>query len=479
MENKVEVISKINGYSLDDLKSFLQEKVISFSEMQGAGLRYDKQQEIEKWQEEVKRKEKEEQEYWKAVCEANTKADYNRYLKKYPNGQFVGRAKLEIDRIEEEEEEAIEIVIQDMKINPGRYNGPMMASLSRGLEMRFKDGKVVLAEELKDGEEADKKINVKITDELLVEKGIVPDDTNLLEAVKVADFSLPQPKINELGQFPLNRTDIYLLGVPRAGKSCVLAGMIYYAHKKEGRLEYIRQFNEERIDNCEPYYWGLINAIGVKKVPVSTDADTVCFMKVDLINGERKNPLTLVEISGECFEVMADAHGTKKMAWEGMGAKECLDNNNEKMLLFIIDYNIERGGRKEYSKQRQQNILNNALNVFKSDGEGENGEKKCTMSKVDTVVVVITKSDLMGIQDKQQRDERAMEYLKEEYKGFMNGLARICKQYGCNASNKNMPFVTTFSLGKFYVGNTVEYNPLDSSNLVNLLREHTKCIKDR
>lgn len=304
--------------------------------------------------------------------------------------------------------------------------------------------------------------------------GIVPYDWTL-EKILAPDFAVEQSNIEELGDFPSSgRTDVYFLGVPRGGKSSVLAG-IFHEMFRRGNGQYVPHFNREGRDPGNRYYNGLIRSVGAAKFPISTAMDTISFMKIDLNNANgTTNPLTFVEIAGEAFRRIAEGLNDGASVWQALGASQCLRSNNRKLLAFIVDYSISRQGVRSDSEvwtdMEQSIVLSNALTVLSSDGVGRDHSEGCTMSKVDTVAVIVTKSDLIGENlSPQDKNQAAMAYLQANFQSFMNNLCNVCRKYGINKPNNFNPYVMTFSLGKLLIGNTYQYDPTDSTNIINFI----------
>ena len=182
--------------------------------------------------------------------------------------------------------------------------------------------------------------HLKIDYQWLLDNGILPlARPDLKKAIIKPDFELPQLTIDELGPFPTDRTDVYFLGMPGSGKSCVLSGIIN-AMDSRGVVHYDPQFNEEGKDNCNKYYNGLIRAINEHKVPMSTGTETISFMKLD-VGGRsaKKNRITMVELSGEAFNRISERNMTGENVWKELGAGQCLKNNNDKLLFFLVILN--------------------------------------------------------------------------------------------------------------------------------------------
>lgn len=467
---------KINQYKLEELIHFYKEEGITYEDMCGAGLNWEMRDLLKLEIKKIDNEREREAADWQEAKRMNTISGYKFYIRKYPSGLHVFEAETEIAEIEDFLAGLTNELIADMKANPWNYNADTMQKLFNGIGEKEREK---LRTEIKNNPDIATKFllhgnNIKY--ELLREHNIVPENLSQQE-ICAPDYAVPQRNITELGNFPTGRTDIYFLGVPRSGKSSVMAGLIYSLYKG-GVAEYIPQFIEGK-DRCEEYYKKLIQAVECKKPPVSTAEDTISFLKLNLKQGNRTNKITIVEISGEAVREISDKHSdSARKAWEELGAVQCLTNNNRKVLFFVLDYSIIRGGvRKDTGKWTplvQAQTLESALRVFCADGEGAIDEKKgfnkgCTMSKVDTVAIIVTKSDLMDEDTVEGRLDKAFEYLNSNFSDFMNNLCNKCHALGINEAIKYKPYVMTFSLGKFYVGNSVIYDRKDSAEIVKFI----------
>ncbi len=95
------------------------------------------------------------------------------------------------------------------------------------------------------------------------------------------------------------------------------------------------------------------------------------------------------------------------------------------------------------------------------------------MSRVETVAIILTKSDLMGKDNINERMAEAQRYLTTNFRAFLKDLEMTCKQHGCNKANDYKLYFLTFSLGKFFVGNSFEFDPRDSREIINFIKTVT------
>lgn len=462
---------KINGYSYEELMDFLDSGKYKFSDFQRAGLNYVMQDKIRKVLEEIEKKKEKEKQDWNCACNVNSIDSYRYYLSQHEDedAQHTFEANMNIEKLIIAQRQLYEDLFKDMRENILDYKYNTMQVLF---------GKYLPSEEQKNEDSPVGrflKADLKLTFKDLYDSGILPQGKPGLEkAIFMNDFEVPQIELEQLAAIPTDRTDVYFLGLPECGKSCVLAGLLNYMHYA-GAMHYVPSMNDEGKDGCLPYYNALIQSLSEYKAPFSTALDTFSYMQLDL-GVRRDREVTVMELSGEAFNALAEAHTTGPEVWQQLGLGRCLKNDTPKTLFFLIDYRCIIGKSKRFTAHQQDTILNNALRVFSSDGTGKNHDKNCTMSKVQTVAVIITKSDLMDDEEGRPltNDERmkiAFKHLEKGFAQFMNDLIQLCEKYGINANSKTpyKPYVITYSLGQFFVGNSVLFDDADSKRLADFI----------
>ncbi len=464
----------INSYTVDELKEFLNNG-ISFADLQNSGLKYDMQATIREWLNEKDRKKREDDEFWQMVKQKNTRDSYQLYLETWEsqNGQHVSEAKFELALLDKQRREMLEELFQDLKENAWRYRQDDMKLLFNGnpsdaQRAYLKKSEGIMARFVLSG--------MKLNYKELVENKIIPNSIKQTDLI-APDYSLPPTQIKDMGIFPKDRTDVYFLGVPRSGKSSVLSGIMYKLWK-DGRAGYEPQI----VDGKDPswqYYQGLIRAIASKKPPQGTPTDTISLMKVNIRDrdGHKENPITIVEISGEAFNQLSKKMEFGCDMWAELGATQCITNSNKKLLFFVLDYSVisDKNPQAQCTEMDQVLTLAAALNVLRTDGpDKDNPEKNCTLSKVDSVAIIMTKSDLMEATDQEGRLDEAEAYINARFKNFMNDLLDCCRKWGINRKNDYNPYILAFSLGKFYIGNTVVFNDEDSEEIIEFISSVTR-----
>lgn len=472
---------KAYSYSVREAARYINKGIVTKEALYSFGFPANKRPELE---EELK-KPIEDKKMWNWASRRDTEEAYQEYLDIYDvpedrgyRGEYVFDAQMALRHLRELAIKLREELFDTMTKQPWLFPFTVMRHLIKGADEDTREA-------ANDRDDIVSKFvakGMKIKFEEIKERGIIPNTWTQATILK-DDYGLPQVKMDELGDFPIEgRTDIYFLGVPRGGKSSVLAGLIYEMYRK-GAVTYEPQFNHNMIDKSHPYYKGLLKSVEMNKFPVSTAKDSITFMKIQLNHNNRRNHLTFLEIAGEDFRTIADGHSVGADVWKSLGASQCLQSKNRKFLAFIIDYSIARGDVRtdsdDWTDRDQALTLEDALIVLGNDGPNpKKSSIGSTLSKVDTVAVIVTKSDLMGSDlTSEQKTDLAMVYLKEKFPNFMTNLSEACKIHGINSAMNHKPYVMTFSLGTLKIGNTYLYDPTDAANLMEFISRTTSGVR--
>jgi hypothetical protein len=202
--------------------------------------------------------------------------------------------------------------------------------------------------------------------------------------------------------------------------------------------------------------------------------------------------INLVEMSGEEFAFGIANNPEHIFTFEdmGSGATELLRNDNRKVFFLIIDptANVVRINREvvdgydeqtgapithlEYCVVNQRTLIQKMVNIFENEGNAE------IMKKVDSIHIIMTKSDTLG--NAVEREEKAYEIFNNKFgHHILEPLINLCKEYNINTSTKFHPKLYTFSLGTFYIGGLYEYEQTDSNRLVQAIKNATHGEKQR
>lgn len=399
---------------------------------------------------------------------------------------FIAKSKLEEKRRAREERRMM--LFEDMKKNPNSYDfGRVKAILDpegtiRDNDVRFpnwRNNPNTHGLNYTYGHCLEWK-DMNVTENDLVVNGVIPDNRKIKRSMVKPDTELQQRTIGEFSGSMDGRTDVYMIGIPRSGKSCVLGALVARGYEK-ATLMYVPYFIEGqngRYDPYRQYYQDLINAFDDCNPPQSTVTYTLALMQVDVESKRmgvlgreiiEKHPLTLFEIGGEAFESATINVGD--CFWKSAFASKTVYSKNRKVLFFIVDYLQTQ----DTEQDKQDKQLYDILLALQQDGEndGRGGfTKNCTMSKVDQCVILLTKCDLMEDEDREKRRDNAISYVKNKLTTFRSSLEKLSKEYGIN--NGRGVRVMTFSLGKYYIGNSFEFDPTDADYLIEFFRNNTR-----
>ena len=280
-------------------------------------------------------------------------------------------------------------------------------------------------------------------------------------------------------------TDIYFFGMPSAGRTSLLMGLIgvigdgwcIWNMRKNGGLyaaalhEYVR----EGITAGHTYGTFVTVINGVVNEQSKRRGNVI------------DHPINLVEMSGSAFYVNLVEKKEVLLANLVGGATNLLQNENRKVFFILVDPTKQKlkidylenirdaegnlicqNVRKKYIDQLE--IMNKFVSLLALP------ENQGIMSKVDAIHFVVTKADMLG--DGAARLEKARELLLSTYQGLVQQLKNYCrKTKRINRSTNYQPQVFTFSLGRFYLGDVFDFDKTETLQIVDAIRKITWGIK--
>lgn len=390
---------------------------------------------------------------WNNVKNTNDIFVINNYLRTNPMSPFRQQASILIAGLKQGE-------INAMKNNPNNYEVPRLMKL------------------LNDG---------IATERELIMANVMTE--NILETLRTTSIESDLPDIRKAiadshAECKDGFTDVFFFGVPSTGKTCVLMGMSrsnsLHINLASGGGDYasaLQQYTD----------------VGVT-VP-RTPRTFVTTLEATI--SSRNEPGTvhkvnLVEMSGEEFAFGIANNPNHVFTFEdmGSGATQLLKNNNHKVFFLIIDptANVVRINREivdgydeetgqplthlEYCVVNQRTLIQKMVNLFENPGNSD------IMKKVDSIHIIMTKSDTLG--NPIEREEKALRIFYDKFGGdILEPLINLCREYNINSNNQFHPKLYTFSLGTFYVGGLYEYEQTDSNRLVKAIKNSTQRIKKK
>ena len=106
-------------------------------------------------------------------------------------------------------------------------------------------------------------------------------------------------------------------------------------------------------------------------------------------------------------------------------------------------------------------------------------ENQKIMDKVDAIHFVVTKADKLG-DTQEERIREAKKLLLSKYAAPIQRLKALCQRSKrINYATNYEPYLFTFSLGDFYLGDIYEFNPNDSLRIMDCIRAFTMGVKEK
>ena len=274
-----------------------------------------------------------------------------------------------------------------------------------------------------------------------------------------------------------NRTDIFLLGIPSTGKTCILMGLIGSS-----------KMHVNVVNSGGRYAAALQQYLDAGCLVKQTPADFVTTLEADVSDDKGiKHYVNLVEMAGEDFAFKLADNPEDKVGFEdmGYGASKLLCNDNRKVLFLVMDPTAQStrinrivkdllpdgstSQRIESAYVNQRITLQRIVDILCDPCN------KSIMKKVDSIHIIATKADMLGDGDK--REDNAVKMFKDRYDNITAPLVELCKEYGINVATNGRPKLYTFSLGKFYVGKIYQYDETDANKLINVITNNSVGVK--
>lgn len=428
---------------------------------------------------------------WGLVDKENI-PDIQNYLTIFPSGLYVREAKEILNAIVEwnnvKNTNDIFVINDYFRANPLSPFKQQMSILIAGL----KQGEIAEMRNNPNNYEVSRLMRL-LNEGIATERELIMAKVmteNILETLRNTDINSDLPDIRKAiadshAECKDGYTDVFFFGVPSTGKTCVLMGMSrsnsLHINLAAGGGDYasaLQQYTDVGVTvprTPGTFVTTLEATISSRKEPVGV---------VHKVN--------LVEMSGEEFAFGIANNPDHVFTFEemGSGATQLLRNDNRKVFFLIIDptANVVRINREivdgydedtgqplthlEYCVVNQRTLIQKMVNLFENEGNSE------IMKKVDSIHIIMTKSDTLG--NPVEREEKALSIFNDKFGGdILEPLIELCKEYSINVNTQFHPKLYTFSLGTFYVGGLYEYEQTDSNRLVKAIKNSTIAIKKK
>lgn len=258
---------------------------------------------------------------------------------------------------------------------------------------------------------------------------------------------------------PIGCTDVFLFGVPQTGKTCVTMGLLNSVLLNFDSKLFGGDAGLRLQQLCFEGY--------VASQTESTRANLITGQIKDE-SGKVTHPVNLIDMSGEDFAKKLAENPNADLSFENMGEgiPKMLNNDNEKIFLFVFDpnddilYRTEKINGQNYRTEiSQRQIFQKFCDILNKP------ENEKIMQKVSAIHFIAAKADMLT-DERELRLEIARRRCLEFYEHSLAKLKDLCNKFNINVATDNNIMLFAFSLGKFYMGGTFEYDKTDSDTLL-------------
>lgn len=288
----------------------------------------------------------------------------------------------------------------------------------------------------------------------------------MLEDIPPQRFAPPEP----LTEISRRSTEIYFWGIPSSGKSCALGGILSVANN--GKV--VPHMEKDNL--CQGYGYmsrlmlhfkgdGSVNAL-----PEGTATTSTYEMGFDLTDHKGLiHPITCVDLAGELIRCMFKSDSGESMSDDELNTLDTLTNilvdnrtGNQKMHFFVVEYGADD---RLYEGLPQRTYLEAAVEYIK--------HRDIFQKDTDAIFILVSKVDKAP--GGMSRSEAAVQYLNDNYLGFVNGLKALCRRYEINGGDLE---VLPFSLGEVCFQNYCRFQGAAAEQVVRKIVERSWGIKE-
>lgn len=376
-------------------------------------------------------------------------------------------------------------MLGDMKKNAWRYQRNEMFALLFGGELHFKETNM------------ERIISPYFKTTELIENGILTETQ--IEWIRThpniqSDYDDVDLPIEDNFKVAPNTTDVYFFGISGCGKTAILAGLFnaqtieenlsfkVLAHSDHKGFNYARtltaSLNKDLFPKSTPTQ---LQRLGISDTE-NTDNDDKFIQVIDATITERdeKNyhvhKISLIEMPGARTNELAQIGTNSNLDSLGHGAKELLQNDNSKIIFFVID--------PKKTQNQTINIHGASVSIRQSDILDMVADLIIRMmdnnqiKNLKAVHVLMAKSDLLPDQTK----ETIQKVIDEgRYKQLMITLNKIChpSRGEVNIHCNRQPHIFTFSLGEIAPGDFVRYKDTDTKKILKVICGNTISVRSK
>lgn len=261
-------------------------------------------------------------------------------------------------------------------------------------------------------------------------------------------------------------TEIYFWGTPSSGKTCALGAILSVANN--GSVA--KTMEKDTGSQGYGYMTRLLELFKEGEISTltgGTEINSFYEMGFNLTDYKNKvHPITCIDMAGELMKCMYMANANENLDKEKLIMLETMtrvliDNrtNNRKIHVFVIEYGAEKN---LYDGLPQSTYLNGAVSYIKNTD--------IFKKETDAIYILLTKTD----KAKNATQESLNEYLQKHYRGFINILEELCKDYEINNGKvEKIPF----KIGKVCFQDYCEFDPIAAKNVVEIILDRTASYR--
>lgn len=419
-QEKKTILTHIDKMAVEKLIELIDSEQVTFQEMREHGLNFEKQSEIRSHLEAIEQQKQKMEFAWQEISGSERIEDLEDFMSLFPGTEYASQAEVKIELLKKKLEREREQLFEEIRNDPDYSQNDLKTHLESG----------------------------RISREELVEEGIITHE-GLDLILNPPAFFVDQNSWTDLEPLPDGPTDIYFFGIPGSGKSCVLSGVFSRASARG-----ILRENTDFIKGVR-YMNNLKKCAAIGYAPPRTNdaQDTVNFIQCKFKDKKTENvhDLSFVEMSGEFFR-----HTYLDNTIDGnrsIGAKGYLKNDNQKLIFLVIDYQGD-GAQSLQDDYTQEDLLVFVLDKLSKDG---------TLKKALSIQIIVTKSDLIESDDKMGH---VKEFLQTNYPRLIELIKELNRTFNINKHRNYDVVYHAFSYGRFMIGKTFQFNPVDSDKLI-------------
>ena len=281
--------------------------------------------------------------------------------------------------------------------------------------------------------------------------------------LKSEQRELPTSSLDNPCSQPGN-TDVYFFGIPGSGKTCVLASLMNLT----GQLGF--DFDPRGPGGGGQYAVELQNYARSSLLPPKTDDKYIQVIDCQIEKKDKKgrtyiHNFSIIEMGGEKTRDFALRENITTFEDLGPGAASLLENDNNKVIFFVIDptnekYVVMDDGSTQLIKQ--DNVLNCVASLLAKNEQ--------LMKKISAIHIILTKADTLGSHVDAEVIKARL--AQQGYQAVMARIRKLCQTYNINKATGFQVGLFPFSIGAFMPGELYTFDGKDAKKVLTMIQEN-------